>query len=274
MNTRLIDREFEKYLSLLDIQQHKPSIEALERLVQSHLTKIPFENISKLYYWKTTGRHSLPDLTQYLDGIERYHFGGTCYTNNYFLHRLLSHLGYDVSLCGADMNKPDVHLVNIVKIEGREFVVDAGYAAPFLEPIPRDLNEDYSISLGRDRYVLKPKDFAGRSRLELYRNEELKHGYNINPSPRIMSEFSHVVKASYEREATFMNAVLLVRFGLLSSSVIHNFQYIETQGSSSKIEHLRSSDELVERIFHVFGIPSDVVRIAIDGFSFKSDAWN
>ncbi len=30
------------------------------------------------------------------------------------LNQLLSHLGFDVMLCGADMKNPDVHLINIV----------------------------------------------------------------------------------------------------------------------------------------------------------------
>ena len=72
----------------------------------------------------------MPGLDQFLADIENYHFGGTCYTNNYFLKLLLSYLGYDVKLCGADMNRPDVHVVNIVRIEGREFIVDVEYAAP------------------------------------------------------------------------------------------------------------------------------------------------
>ena len=52
----------------------------------------------------------------------------------------------------------------------------SGYAAPLLDPIPRDLETDYEITLGRDRYVLKPQDANCCSRLELYRDGALRHG--------------------------------------------------------------------------------------------------
>ncbi len=48
------------------------------------------------------------------------------------------------------------HALNMIMIEGREYLADTGYAAPLLEPIPRDLAADYETILGRDSYVLKP----------------------------------------------------------------------------------------------------------------------
>jgi arylamine N-acetyltransferase len=74
----------EHYISLLGIPLRQPSIDALCELVQAHMLRIPFENISKLYYKKHQGLRRLPTLEQYLDGIQQYHFGGTCYSNNYY----------------------------------------------------------------------------------------------------------------------------------------------------------------------------------------------
>ncbi len=142
---------------------------------------IPFENISKLYNRKHLGLAGLPSLQLYLDGIERYHFGGTCYANNFHFYSLLSTLGYSVKLCAADMTNPDVHMVIMVNVDGREYLVDGGYGAPFLSPMPRDLANDYVVELGRDRYVLKTQDDHGRSRLELYRDGQQKHGYVAKP---------------------------------------------------------------------------------------------
>src|SRR5512143_789806 len=92
------------YLRLLGLRPRVPSLEALTELTGAHLVRVPFENVSKLYY----------------------------------LYRLLENLGYRVRLCGADMSRPDVHLVIVVTVEGHEYVVDGGYGAPFLAPLPRD----------------------------------------------------------------------------------------------------------------------------------------
>lgn len=73
------------------------------------------------------------------------------------------------------MRNPDVHLISIVKINGSEFIVDEGYAAPFLEPLPRDLLENYAITSGKEKYILKPKNDDSTSHLEQYYMGELKH---------------------------------------------------------------------------------------------------
>jgi arylamine N-acetyltransferase len=108
------DNLFERYLRVLGCRARKPGPEALTELTAAQLTRVYFENISKLYFMKREGLRELPGLERYLDGIERFHFGGTCYANNYYFHLLLGHLGYDVKLCGADMSAPDVHVVSIV----------------------------------------------------------------------------------------------------------------------------------------------------------------
>ena len=96
LNERIpFDELFARYLSALGVRAREPGIDALEELVAAHLTGVPFENISKLYYKKHRGLRGLPGLDLYLDGIERHHFGGTCYANNHYLNLLLQYLGYD-----------------------------------------------------------------------------------------------------------------------------------------------------------------------------------
>jgi N-hydroxyarylamine O-acetyltransferase len=265
--------DFERYMALLGVSKSPPSLHLLASIVRAHLSRIPFENISKLYFWKTAGQNELRGLDRYLDGIEHDNFGGTCYENNYHLHELLFWLGFDMLLCGADMSAPDVHLVNIVKMEGREFIVDVGYAAPFQEPLPRDLSSDYTLSLGNDRYVLEPKDASGRSRISLFRNGSPIHGYVVNPRPRRIGEFASVIADSFRPQATFMNAVLLVRFDSDCSHVLHNMTYIETRGGAVTKTNLGSRDQLICKIDEVFGISARISRVALDGLSMRQEAW-
>jgi len=176
--------DYQRYLRLLEIDGVPEGLEGLRRIVRQHLTRVPFENLSKLFRNRRGGLRRIPDLPTFLDGIEQLHLGGTCYANNYHLNCLLRALGYEATLCAADMAQPDVHLASIVRVDGREYVVDAGYGAPFLEPLPRDLDHDHEVTLGAERYLLKPQDAAGRSRLELHRNGKQSHGYVLKPAPR------------------------------------------------------------------------------------------
>ncbi len=269
----LEDDLIRRYLAALCIERRRPSTEALAELVAAHVTRVPFENVSKLYYRKRLGLAGLVPIELFLEGIERCHFGGTCYANNFHFYRLLASLGYEVKLCGADMSNPDVHIVTVVTVGGREFLVDSGYGAPFLAPLPRDLGTDYIVALGRDRYVLKPQDSEGRSRLELYRDGIGKHGYVVKPAPRKIEDFAGVIAHSFRPSATFLNSVLLARFYPGRSLVIHNLSVIDSRGSASTVRPLRDRGELVAAVEEHFGIPGDIVREVVADLPTLQDAW-
>jgi len=264
----------EHYLRLLGVKKRKPCIDALNELVQAQLIKVPFENVSKLYNKKHHNHQGLPDLELFLDGIEHFHFGGTCYSNNYYFYQLLSNLDYHVKLCGADMLNPDVHLVSVVTLEQREYLIDVGYAAPFLIPFPRDLSTDYIIVLGRDKFVLKPQDAQGCSQMELYRYGNLKHSYLVHPAPRLIQEFDQIIVDSYREDSTFMNSILLARFFPDCSLLIHNLTVIESQGSVSKSQVLTSRDELVQTVYNYFMIPKEFTMDVVKDIALSGDAWN
>ena len=262
-----------RYLAILDVPRMDPSLRGLRALVAAHLTRIPFENISKLFYRKRLNLTDLPSISLYLDGIEKYHFGGTCYSNNNYFHLLLRSLRYEAKLCAADMKTPAIHALNMITIDGREYLADTGYAAPLLDPIPRDLETDYEIRMGRDRYVLKPQDSNSCSRLELYRDGALRHGYLAKPAARKIGDFSEVIAASFSANATFLNSILLARFYPGRSLVIHNLARIESDKDRSNIYALASRDDLIAAIEQHFGMPQDIVREAVNGLGVLQDAW-
>jgi N-hydroxyarylamine O-acetyltransferase len=262
-----------RYLSALGVSLQKPSLEALQELVAAHLTRVPFENISKLYNRKHHGLTGLLPIELYLDGIERHYFGGTCYSNNFHFYTLLSALGYDVKLCGADMTAPDVHLVILTTLGNHEYMVDAGYGAPFLAPLPRDLSTDYVITLGQDRYVLEPQDASGRSRLEMFRNGQPKHGYLVKPWPRRIEEFTQVIADSFRPTATFLNALLLVRFYPSRAVMIHNLTLVESQGNESSVHQLSSRAALIAKIVEHSGMPRSIVAETVSELGELKDVW-
>jgi N-hydroxyarylamine O-acetyltransferase len=263
-----------RYLAALGVSHQQPHLGALQELVAAHLTHIPFENVSKLYNRRHHALTSFAPIELFLDGIERYHFGGTCYSNNFHFYSLLATLGYDVKLCGADMTNPDVHILILVTLDGHEYLVDGGYGAPFLAPMPRDLATDYVITLGQDRYVLKPQDANGRSRLEMYRDGKPKHGYLVKPNARTIEEFQQVIAESFRPEATFLNALLLARFYPDRSVMIHNLALIESQGSRSTVHSLASRDELAATVTEQFGIPREIVAEVIGELGDLKDVWS
>jgi len=265
---------YHRYLETLKISKGKPSLAALTKIIKAHLMYVPFENISKIYYIKNFDIKSIPDFELYVDGLTKYNFGGTCYSNNYYLNKLLSYLGYNVRLCGADMSNPDVHIVNIVEINHREYLVDVGYAAPFYNPIPLDLPTNYELIFGSDKYILKPRDKRNYSELQLIRDRKNKHGYIVKPHPRSITEFETVIEDSMRSTSTFLNAVLLVKYGVNSSVVIHNFSLIEIKDSNVNRVLLKDKEELIDQIYLKFGISKEIARESLSLIKNFNDAWN
>ncbi|KAA3658607.1 MAG: arylamine N-acetyltransferase [Calditrichaeota bacterium] len=264
----------DQYLHLLGVRKKKPSLEALSELTRAHLWNVPFENLSKAYYRTHRDVRKIPSLEQFIEGVERFQLGGTCYTNNYYFCQLLANIGYKVKLCGADMANPDAHIVSLVTIREKEYLVDVGYAAPFWNPIPLDSDKDYTIQFGQNRYVLKPKDKTDRSRMEFYRDGGLNHWYVINPLPRQIHEFEHIIIESYRHDATFMNALLLTKFSPSQSYIVHNMTTIFCTASKSNIKRLGGKDELAGVIQEWFGIPKEFVVTGINQLTEFRDAWD
>jgi len=265
------EKLFNKYLHLLGIERSLPTFELLCKIVKSHLIKIPFENISKLLY-KKRGMNTIPDLSTFINGIENYNFGGTCYTNNYYLYSLLEHLGFKIKLCGADMKNPDVHLVSIVIIDEQEYIIDCGYAAPFFNPLPRNLNEDYIISFWGEKYIVKPKDKLGRTKVEQYNDGRLQHWYTAKPQPRKIDEFDKVIKNSYADDATFMNAVRITKFSENASLVLKNLSLTETINNKTSTIKISLSN-LSSLIEDKFGMHYKIVREAISTLKELKDIY-
>ena len=267
------NKYFSRYLTLLDVDAGPPTIELLNDLVLNQMQKVPFENISKLYFKKHRGQHFLPTMAKFMSGMEQHHFGGTCYTLSYYFYRLLQHLGYEVGLYGASMNNPDIHLVIKVFLNGDEFVVDTGYAAPFSHPLPCDQGEEYIIKSGEEEYILRPKETDGRVRLDMLRNGERKHGYVINPEPRQIKDFTRVISASYDSESTFMNSLLLSRFKGDTFIRIHNYTCTEATADSIKKTCYENREDLSGAIEAFFFIPHDITLDALTELQDFGDSW-
>ncbi len=255
---------FDRYLAVLGVRRLRPSFEALSELTAAHLARVPFENVSKLYYRHDVRRRGVPGLAQFLEGIERYRFGGTCYASNYHFSKLLTHLGYQVALCGADMATPNVHIVNAITLAGRKYLVDVGYAAPLVDPITLDEDVNCEVVWGPHRYVVRPRGSDGRPTLEMYRSGTLRHRYVVNPVPRCLGDFANVIADSFTERATFMNALLITRYGVPRSLMLRNLKLIAVKGREWEITDVPRS-QLPETIVREFGMHLDIVQQALEG---------
>ncbi len=255
---------FNKYLKVLGIGRSEPTLNYLTELLASQLNNIPFENISKIFYYKTLQLRNIPDFELYLNGIEKHNFGGTCYSNNYYFNQLLNHLGFDVILCGADMSSPDVHLTNIVTIDNNKYLVDVGYGAPFFRPIPMDINEIYSIIHGYDKYSYFPLNKEGLFELKQFSKNNIKHGYIVKPFKRDIKEFQKVIEDSFSKSATFLNRITIIKYYHSSSTSVRNYSLIKIKDREVKKIDLADRNEIINTITVNFKIKKDIVEESVN----------
>ncbi len=262
--TGTTDELIDRYLRLLGVDRGAPTWERLAALTAAHLHRVPFENVSKILRYRRDPRAAIVPLAPYLDGIERHHFGGTCYANAGHLNHLLRDLGFDARVCGCDMSVPDVHVVNVVTFDGRDYLVDVGYGAPFWTPLPLDVTGDIETAFGEDRYVLRPRDARGHSRLDFYRGGDLVHGYTVKPAPRTLDFFRQAIRASFRPDATFFNTTLVARFSPRESVMIRPAHVDLVRDGVFTRTPVTSRAMLYERIERHVGIDRALCAKALD----------
>lgn len=262
-----------RFIKLLGVRIKPPSSLFLSELIEAHMARIPFENLSKLYYKAQFNQEQIPSYDQYLEGISAYHFGGTCYANNYYFYALLEYLGFRVKLCAADIRRPGTHMVIQLSLEQRDYLLDFGYAAPFIQAIPLDSDTDYSISFGRDRFVFKPRDKKGLTQVQLFRDSQLLHGYTVHPQARKLADFKQVISESFLPDSLFFKTLLVAKYVSGCFIILHNLEFIESVKSESRIVRISDKRELPELIEKKFQIPETITGSLIRDLELKGNAW-
>lgn len=228
--------------------------------MRRHLCRVPFENVSKLLLFGREGRGRVTGLAEFLDGIEHSDLGGTCYTSNPFLAELLAVLGFDARLYAADMDTPNVHTSIRVRLDGREWHVDVGYAGPFREPIPLD-RLPHEIAWGNDRYVFDRHGDAHS--MTVFTNGTWRHSYVVHPPARAASFFGPIVLRSFEPGRTFMRCLRITRFFEDRAVELRNRRLLRVTADCAHETTLDSAADLRRAVDEDFQMPRCPVEEAV-----------
>ena len=201
---------YSRYLRVLGMESVPAGLRGLQEIVRRHICRVPFENVSKVLLYAREGAGRAFTLEEFLDGIEQYDLGGTCYTCNPYLTDLLRHLGYDADLLGADMTVPDVHTCVRVRVDGVPYLVDCGYGGPFREPLRLD-RAPHVFFEGSIQYLLVPNAHPNAYEMKCLSGGQPLHGYVVHDPPRTAAYFEPVVRKSFAAGQTFMNHLRIVR---------------------------------------------------------------
>ncbi|WP_020663027.1 arylamine N-acetyltransferase family protein [Amycolatopsis benzoatilytica] len=127
--------DVDAYLARIGQRREPPSAAALARLAQAHVETIPFENIDVVL-----GRHrgiSLDVVAEKLVGRQR---GGYCYEQAGLFAAVAEQLGYEVQRTAARVQPrksgPYTHMTLAITVDRQQYLVDVGFGAGILVPMP------------------------------------------------------------------------------------------------------------------------------------------
>jgi N-hydroxyarylamine O-acetyltransferase len=257
-----------KYLGYLKLQPEPPSYDFLDKICLAQLTTFPFENISKLIYFRDSkiNRFVNPPIEVFVKNYDEYHFGGTCYSLNSNLMWLLKELGFDC----YHIKLGNEHIGIIVRIDNERFYVDCGAAAPFFRPVRFERDFDNLSQFANDKVQLIPVD------PDKYEYEYVRHTNGNQNGERWrfnsrqvhdITDFNKVIEESNEPGATFMT---ILRCQLWqpdkkrSVSLVNNQLGIRFLNGEITKRTLTSVREIEEAIKEEFLLPNMPVAEAID----------
>jgi N-hydroxyarylamine O-acetyltransferase len=206
-DTRLLQR----HLKLLRLEEQKPDLPFLKALVQAQLHHVPYENISKLIRFGDHGLTTLPSYEVYLNGLEEFQYGGTCYAQNGYFAELLRGLGFASSIHAAGSTKtPQSHLAILVALDQQKWVIDLGMFATFVGPFKLTSEARYSEQIGKTGYLFEGLEET-RYRISTLRENTPPRIRQAQISPLALEAFVPDIAASFQIETTMMKSIGIFR---------------------------------------------------------------
>jgi N-hydroxyarylamine O-acetyltransferase len=257
-----------KYLDCLNLHLEKPSYDYLEQICNAQLNTFPFENISKLIYFRNHNYNNfkIPSFELFTKNFSEYNFGGTCYTLNSNLMILLREIGFD---CYHVMLGEE-HMGIIVKIDNERIYVDCGAAAPFFKPVRFENDFENTSTFGKDEVYILPEEPQGnRYKYVRYTNgKQSGKTWHFNSRKEAkVSDFNDVIEKSNKPNALFMTILRCQLYQTRkqrSVSLVNNKFGIRYSNGETFVKTLSSPEEIRAVLSEEFMLPKLPVTEAIE----------
>lgn len=130
--------DLDAYLARIGLkEQPAADIDGLLTVQRAQRLTIPFENLDIIL-----GRGISLDPSAVFDKLVIARRGGYCFEQNQLFLRALEALGFEARpllarvWLGASEPQPKTHTLNLVTIDGREWIADAGFGGSYTPPLP------------------------------------------------------------------------------------------------------------------------------------------
>lgn len=249
----------QQFLHFFQLNPQKSAPELLTDVL-SHFAKIPYENISKIIKYNKifseVEKIRLPEEIIH-DHIE-WHLGGTCFSLTFFLHSILTHLGFINYPVMADMRAGEnIHCCVIAIIDHKKYLLDPGY----LLNRPMEIHPD-KPRIYRAEHVGVELQFdrdAESYHLYTFNHQDMKWRYRFRDRAVPMSEFLRHWLASFEKNS--MHGLCLTK--MTENGLIYVQKHFMRETFFTGKRNYNIKQNYHQTIQDVFGISSEWVEQAL-----------
>ncbi|MBO0992502.1 arylamine N-acetyltransferase [Bacillus sp. SD088] len=255
-----MNQAVDQYIRFLRLEQEIPTINYLQRLIQHHLTLVPYESFSKFHYF-TLAPDFIPPLPLFVHNLVEKGWGGTCFTLNMNFARLLTELGFACSFVRVEPG----HLAIMVEIREKKVYVDVGYGSPIMKPVDLEARPQHKMhGFGEEITITQTKD-------HLYEIDRKSNGKTfvtkqIIWEPLTEEEILEDIRQSYldVDENITMRRITAVRFnGHQCFYLRNNIMKVMTFRNIQEIK-LNSLEKWLKQIQDVYQIEEESLLESID----------
>ncbi|MEQ5841842.1 arylamine N-acetyltransferase [Paraburkholderia acidicola] len=249
--------QIERYLTRLDFRATpKPDVATLHDLHRAHMQAVPFENLDI-----HLGRKIVLDENLLFRKIVERRRGGICYELNGLFARLLTDIGFNVSMVAAEVFKDDGttgplfdHMALLVEIDNERYLADVGFGDSFIGPLRLSDAGDQT----QDRRIYRIQQDANMFTVMAesgVNNNVMKPSFRFSTQPRQLSDFDEM--CTYHQTSVhshFTRKEICSRATLSGRITLSGTQLIETANGSRSVVELASIDERRQALIQHFGI--------------------
>ena len=234
-----------------------PSLEVLSALQEKHLLSVPFENLDI-----HLGRRIVLDADLVFHKIVTMRRGGFCYELNMLFHSLLRDVGFQAKLvsgrvydrsrnaCGEEFD----HMLMLVTIGERTWIVDVGFGDFAMHPLKFALNEPLRDVNGQ--FLIDRGD--GKSfRVSRFSQTEKRYipEYIFSTTERRVREFEEMCSYHQTSPASHFTQQRVCSIATTSGRItLTDETLIITAGGVRKESQVRGEEAFREALARYFGI--------------------
>lgn len=250
--------DLEQYFERIEYRGSRaPTLDVLSALIAHQAAAIPFEAIDVLL---KKGVDIAPEAI--FDKLVRRRRGGYCFEQNGLLHQALTALGFSVETLIARVlwmrpadapPAPPTHMVLRVRIDGRDYLADAGFGnSTPTSPLAFDNADPQRTPLDTFRLVRS----AEGHRLEMQIGVDWTPAYDVFAIPRRHDDFAEAnVITSTSPQSPFTQALIMARATQDARYLLHgNMLTVRTAAGSMERDWFKTPDELRQAVETVFGL--------------------